>query len=378
MEMNENANAKLADLSSSSKQWLLSLLRGDATPFPDGLPGGEMNRFLRFTDDAGIQPYLCYRLKQTGTWQTCPPRLAQAIEGRYLMERISARLRRDELTRVLAEFDRHGIRALVLKGSALVHLIYPEPNLRPACDIDLFVDPAARPRAEQTIRSLGYCLAKTHNFEAQYFRLDGNVEHLLDLHWKLSDSPFLGPLFAFDELFDRSIPINGLSVAARGLDLIDALLNACVHLAAHRDWDHLVWLLDIDLLSRRLTDAEFEAFVDRAITRQCATICLEALKRTQEIFGAGRDHPAIRRLANRPETSAYLLNPERDSYHEFHQLLRVSPWSQRVRLLRLALFPPLDVISPEHTRAGGSVVYLRRLINMPARCFSYFRRKIRE
>ncbi|MGH9847318.1 MAG: nucleotidyltransferase domain-containing protein, partial [Blastocatellia bacterium] len=212
-------NARLSYLSSPSSpaspagQWLLSLLRGETVPFPGDVPGGEMKRFLQFTADAGIQPYLCYRLKQIGGWQTCPPVLAEALEGRYLMERIAARLRRDELTYILAEFDRHGIRALVLKGSALVHLIYPEPNLRPACDIDLLVDPAARPRAEQAILSLGYRLTNTYNFEAQYFRRKNNVEHLLDLHWKLSDSPFLSPLFAFEELFDRSIPINGLSIS---------------------------------------------------------------------------------------------------------------------------------------------------------------------
>lgn len=374
-EMRENA--RLSDLSSSSKQWLLSLLRGETVPFPGGMPGVELKRFLQFTADAGIQPYLCYRLKQTGELQTCPSALVQAIESRYLMERVSARLRKDELTYILAEFDRQAIRALVLKGSALVHLIYPEPNLRPACDIDLLVDPATRPRAEHAILSLGYRLANRYNFEAQYIRRKDNVEHLLDLHWKLSDSPFLSPLFAFEELFDRSIPINGLSISARGLDIIDSLLNACLHLVNHRDWNHLVWLLDIDLLSRRLTDAEFEEFVDRAIAKQCASVCFEALKRTQEIFGTERNHPAVRQLANRRETSAYLLNPERDGYHEFQQLFRASPWRQRMRLLWLALFPPLHLISPEYKRASKPIIYLRRLIKMPARIFDYFRRNSR-
>src|SRR5262245_30073682 len=154
------------ELPEALEAWLFSSLQGNFSVFPTGVSERDLKRFTKFTDDAGIQPFLCHRLKEAGALKTCPVALQRAFERRRLMEVIVHSLRKRQLLRIIEAFDEAQIRALILKGAALSYLIYPEPNLRTCCDIDVLVDPEKTDAADMVLRSLGYEQTDRLNFEA--------------------------------------------------------------------------------------------------------------------------------------------------------------------------------------------------------------------
>jgi hypothetical protein len=68
----------------------------------------------------------------------------------------AARVREQALTDILACYQAAGIDALVLKGGALAHLVYPQPLLRPMRDIDILVRAAEVYRAYQLLPAIGF------------------------------------------------------------------------------------------------------------------------------------------------------------------------------------------------------------------------------
>ncbi|MCI0663132.1 MAG: nucleotidyltransferase family protein, partial [Acidobacteria bacterium] len=343
----------------------LTSLRGNFAAFPGAVSKQDLKRLREYTDDAGIQPFLLHRLKETGALATCPSSLRQAFERRSLMEVVVHNLRKKELQRIIVAFHEANIRALIMKGAALSYLIYPEPNLRTCWDIDLFVDPKKTAAADVVIRSLGYELDDRFNFEINYVKEDRGVEHLLDLHWKLSNSQFFSGKFGFEEIYERSIPIQALSPHARALEPIDSFINACMHMAHHRMWDRLIWLTDIYLLHGRLSAEQIQMFVSRTIEKKCGAVCLEALRMTREVYGIELNHPAIKLLIEqessgfrKSEPSDYLLDTDRDYVYEFFHLMLESSWGDRFRLLRRALFPPLSELTGRYD-TGSRIKILR-------------------
>ena len=356
------------------QDWLCAQLRGAACVFPSDITEAEINALVHFAAKAGLHPFLWHRQQQQDA-ADYPAAFAQQWQPGYLIAQVITRLRAQELARVLTCFQQHNIRTLVLKGAALAHQLYPEPALRPAADIDLWVEPRAEHSAQQALLALGYHCEQRYNFEAQFDRPSETTKFTIDLHWKFSDSPFLSPLFEFDELYARAEPLKGLAISAYGLGKVDALLNACTHYAKDKDRDHFIWLLDLDLLLRQMTTAELEEFIALAIQKGCGALCHAALHRAREILKLPLSEAALQRLKQEAEASAYLLDPQRDAYRDFAQLLRASPWRQRVALIWQGFFPPLHLINLEHKPHGDTdmlFIHLRRLRRLPLRIFRHY------
>src|SRR6266446_6297793 len=113
-----------------------------------------------------------------------------ALRERAIREATTEAIRHEELRRVLGAL---GVFALVVKGSALAHQLYPAPELRPRCDTDLLIDAADLDAARAALRALGYHEATTSGDElalAQrtFSRLDDfGCPHLLDVHWEIAN-----------------------------------------------------------------------------------------------------------------------------------------------------------------------------------------------
>jgi hypothetical protein len=85
-----------------------------------------------------------------------------------------ATLARQECTdRLLAAFAAADIPVLLLKGAALMHLLYPRPELRPMADVDVLVSRSRLERAAGAARGCGFRFA-----EAYASRFTGRHHHL--------------------------------------------------------------------------------------------------------------------------------------------------------------------------------------------------------
>lgn len=119
------------------------------------------------------------------------------------------------LKEVLALLAEKGIQALVLKGAALCHSLYPEIGLRPMRDIDLLIDRADIQTAQDLLKLAGF-VESTAPRPADHFHLPslhqkvGSVSVCIELHHALF--PNCPPYY-------RQADFKSLAAKAQGFDL---------------------------------------------------------------------------------------------------------------------------------------------------------------
>ena len=102
----------------------------------------------------GLGPLL-YRHFRDGAVHV-PTRAETQLQGLFLRHRGANAVRLRALADILDAFRRDGIEMWVLKGPALMSLVYGEPALRPTSDLDLLVPRADVFRAYDLLRDLGF------------------------------------------------------------------------------------------------------------------------------------------------------------------------------------------------------------------------------
>jgi hypothetical protein len=80
----------------------------------------------------------------------------QQLQARAMQHSHANRVRAKTLAKVLDAFQTAGIDVLVLKGTALAHLVYPQPGLRSMRDVDLLVSRSQARQAQTLLAELGF------------------------------------------------------------------------------------------------------------------------------------------------------------------------------------------------------------------------------
>lgn len=283
-------------------------------------------------------------------------------------------LRTRELRVVFAALADARVHAVVLKGAALAHTHYPRPELRPRADTDFLIPENARDTVASVLSQLGYrrpleidgdvAIGQFH-----FVRTDAHgVEHALDVHWRLSNVRAFAEVLTYDELARAAVMVPALGVHASVPTPLHGLLVACIHRVAHHaDTTHLLWLFDVHLLARSLTEPERQAFVALASAKNVRAACARTLTLAQEAFG-GLDDIWIDSLAA-PDTSqeptAAFVGGGLRPVDILRSDLIATAWSSRVRLLREHLFPPASYMRKRYPSVPPLLLplaYARRIV----------------
>jgi len=102
----------------------------------------------------GLEPLLYAHLQAAGI--SIPPHVEQQLQMRTMQHAHANHVRSKMLAQILGAFQSAGIQALVLKGAALAHLVYPRPELRVMRDVDLLVRAPEADRAQSLLLELGF------------------------------------------------------------------------------------------------------------------------------------------------------------------------------------------------------------------------------
>lgn len=206
----------------------------------------------------GLAPLAFARLRAAGV--SVPPPAGPTLRGMYARHALAARRRFEALARILAAFDAAGLDAIVLKGAALAHLIYPAPGLRPMGDLDLLipadrVDPARAALAESGFRAIEP--ADTPTFSKHLVAV-GTVEGFpvrIELHHRLFAED-RGRMLPADPWATRCpLPIGAYPASCLGREMM--LWHLCQHLTFHADVFtriRLIWIADIAGFAERFVD----------------------------------------------------------------------------------------------------------------------------
>ena len=140
------------------------------------------------------------------------------------------------LLEVASMLESAGVDFLVLKGTAVAHLNYPDPSLRMFGDNDLLLRAEQFADAVEVLHGAGYVRPVSEarpGFDRRFGKgatLHGNDGDELDLHRTLVFGSF-GFLIDTDELFASAVPfgLGGRTLHALGPET--RLLHACYHAA---------------------------------------------------------------------------------------------------------------------------------------------------
>lgn len=171
--------------------------------------------------------------------------IPQAIQERLRRQARASEMRNclawEQLTQLVAAFNRAGLEPTILKGALFAHRYYRSPGLRPFGDLDILVPPADRKRAEQTLLALGYQAAMGTDNEGQewlsenhfhwVYTLEGGLP--VELHWALTRADF-EIHFDLEALAQRSRPFSLPEGRAWAFSPEDEIVYLAVHAAKHR------------------------------------------------------------------------------------------------------------------------------------------------
>jgi hypothetical protein len=353
---------------------LASLLRGDPLA-STAWATLDADAFCRAADAHGVLPLIAQRWREGGDGPPDP--LSARIADLARQEAAADLAREAELRAALAALDRAGVRPIVFKGAHLAYRDYARPDLRPRADSDVLVpaDASARNAAHAVLTSMGYVTAPHVGgdlvmTQRMYVKREGSrVAHALDLHWRVATPQAFARVLIHGEIAQDAEDLPRLDARARGPAGPHALIIACIHrIAHHAGSDRLIWLWDIDRISRRLSAGDWQRFATLVRERRVSAVCAESLRRAQ-----GRFHTPVRaELGSVPqaadpasEVSARYFEPPSDSVTAALEDVRaLSSWRDRSRLVREHLLPPAaymrEVYAPA-SRAPLVWLYLRRV-----------------
>ncbi len=262
-------------------QHLVDILRiGESGDLDLKLSRPIQEALIEHAREQGVGP-LCYdRICGSALAKSFDPELLDRLHSHTVAETVLDTHRQRCLREVLTAFGNAGINSLVFKGSALAQTHYSQTYLRPRDDSDILVAQQHLTALNIVLTRLGFQRAVTNQQDMilrQYlfWRRDSNgCLHNLDIHWALNNRQGLGDKLSLSELRTRASPIQGLGGQALAPHPVDAVLIACLHLAAHHAGEiRLIWLYDLHLLIEAMSAEELKRLTDEIQHLDLAQVC---------------------------------------------------------------------------------------------------------
>ena len=169
------------------------------------LVGAE--QFLEFIRWHGLAPLWCEMLTAHALNAGMSTTLMEQLQQDKLNAVVMYMLQSRTLENIHYLFTDAGIPYVVFKGTQVREIVYAEPALRPASDIDILIKGQARDNAIQVLTQAGMQPSiNPDNYSHECTFMDGNVA--VDLHWHIL-RPGRIALDISDELVNAPGMING-------------------------------------------------------------------------------------------------------------------------------------------------------------------------
>jgi hypothetical protein len=211
---------------------------------------------LTVAEQHGVGPLLYRHLRAAGV--EIPESVQRQLQAVYIRHRRGNDVRLRALLEILDAFGAAGIESLVLKGPALMFLVYESAALRPISDLDILVPASAASRAQHLLRELGFHVPAgdrtlRHHLPAATKSVDG-VGIQVEVHRdalardhaaSITLAAAREPLLQFE--------LHGRAVSALGMH--EMLWHVCEHLVGSLPRPlRLIWIADAIGFAERFED----------------------------------------------------------------------------------------------------------------------------
>jgi len=365
---------------------LAAALRGESVFFPTALAElGHSEAVIARINYHGVAGLLCH---DSGVMTGWPSEVTTHIRHTAVAQTMWELRHRDLLRILLGQMAGADIPAIVLKGTATAYDLYASPAMRARGDSDLLVDPGDLDRARQILAQYGYERSDSEDAASNEFSLqevwsrtcDADMDHHIDLHWQLLNSPALARHFPFAECAREKLALPHLGPHAWAMDRVRTLLHTCIHRAinfsspyfvdgrTYYGGDRLIWLNDIRLLARSFSPAQWTAFCHLAGALGYAAVCLDGLGASRRSLGTpvpASVHATLLRSGSAHGPAAYLRS--RQLGRAWRDLLSVPGLRSKLAYLRFRSLPSRSFMYDKYPRLAGlplPLLYARRLADL--------------
>lgn len=322
--------------------------------------------------------------------------LAQAPHGLAQWPEIAAKPVRDEMrlsgiweelhrTRIVQLFEKlanAGVEMIVMKGTALAYLHYPDPAVRRRGDTDLLIRAKDRALTRTVLEAAG-CFA-CENPLGIYFQetwmFDGGagLHHMIDLHWEPVDHAILQRVVNAQQYWQNPVPVPRLSPHVSAPDKIIMLIHGAINQASHArrgifvDGDRvygnhrLIWSVDYAHITRSFDREDWERLADYCKTHDAAAIVYAALDGARRDLGMQVPDDIMSQLATHGTKSLTT------QYYQSHSVIIdfmlnvrfARTMASRWEMLTSMIFPSrghLDTKYPQASRWPTYSLHVRRI-----------------
>ena len=162
-------------------------------------------------------------------------------EHRLTFRALAARHQRNNrersaaLEEILERLNQAGIDAILLKGMALIHVLYTDQFQRPMGDIDILVASNRALEAQQCLRDIGYNAQDRKSgylYDHHHLPVATKSWNSMPIQVEVHHDALSGDVDAdlsFDRVFPRSLPVTVGEQSAYVMGHEDALLHLCHH-----------------------------------------------------------------------------------------------------------------------------------------------------
>lgn len=224
----------------------------------------------------GLAPLVYLRARADEAAQPWPAPALAALAAAFQANAVRSYFMAEELARIVAALAAASVPSALLKGAALGAVVYDNPAVRPANDLDLLIPADRVEAARDALAGLGYRplglvrRGRLGRWQRRYrcelplvCDLPDRRGLLVELHWSLVELPYYIERIPMAEVWATLGPCAALPGACLP-DHATLLLHSCAHLALHHSRDlRLIWLVDVDRLARSPALA-WEAVLRRA------------------------------------------------------------------------------------------------------------------
>ncbi|MDX2477662.1 MAG: nucleotidyltransferase family protein [Gammaproteobacteria bacterium] len=316
---------------------------------------GQATSLEEFDDDeilkqAGLHgvDILLYTQVHAGTVTGLSETLKKNLKSRVYTQVVHDMALNDATQKLLDLLATNQIPALMLKGTPVAFLYYPDTYLRSRCDTDIYIDEYDLKRTAELLSAHNYELSglgtRKHSSKQFVAAIESVQKQFLhfDMHWMLSNRVLFRSTLPFKECLQSSQPVAGLGSNAHALSITDLMIHACIHRIAHgrnTERNRLIWLYDIHLMAEAMGDTGLDLFLVKAKQKSITVLCADALKTCQAIFNTSLPEHFLADLKtdSKREPSAQLIKASKLRW-AWEDLRTLPGVSEKIAFVRELLF----------------------------------------